>query len=261
MKVGGTEGGDAMTRNVRLLDNKGLRKDGRRLDELRHIKMEAGILKRADGSCYINWGKNKIIAAVYGPRQAPRYVQEPHRAVVQCWYNMAAFSVSSRKKPGMDRRSTEISKILSEALGHVIMLDRFPRSTIDVYITVLESDGGTRCAALTAASVALADAGIPMKGLISAVACGKVDGALALDLSKIEDNLGQADLPIGYVPSTDEVVLLQMDGHMTPEEFDDALDMGIESAKKIYELQRDTLIKRYSTPPLKDDVYDGGGEQ
>ena len=186
--------------------------------------------------------------AVYGPRPAyPRHLQNPNRAIVHTRYNMAPFSVEDRKRPGMDRRSTEISKIISEALEHVILVERFPKSTIDVYIEILQANAGTRCAGLTGASVALADAGIPMRDLVASVAVGKIDGHIALDLTKEEDNYGDADLPIGYVPSTGDLVLLQMDGHMTQEEFFAALDMAIDAAKKIYEIQREALKRRYAT--------------
>ncbi|UCF08994.1 MAG: exosome complex exonuclease Rrp41, partial [Thermoplasmata archaeon] len=151
---------------LKLIDEQGRRVDGRRADELRPIKIEANLLKRADGSAYLEWGKNKILAAVYGPREVhPRHLQEPTKAIVQCRYNMAAFSVGDRKRPGPDRRSTEISKVLGEALEYVVFTEQFPRTTVDVFIEVLQADAGTRCSGLTAASVALADAGIPMRDM------------------------------------------------------------------------------------------------
>mgnify|MGYP000468683277 CR=1 FL=1 len=231
---------------IKLINEDGLRIDGRKPDELRPIKIEAGVLKRADGSAYIEWGKNKILVGVYGPRELhPRHLQDPTKAKVQCRYDMASFSVIDRKRPGPDRRSIEISKIIGEALENVIFTHQFPRTSIDIYIEVLEANAGTRCAGLTAASVALADAGIPMKDLIAAVSVGKVDGEIVLDLVKEEDNYGEADVPIGYVPRTGEVVLLQMDGDLSYEEFKKALNMGIEACKKIYEMQKDALKRKY----------------
>lgn len=220
--------------------------DGRKYNELRNIKIQAGVLKRADGSAYIEMGKNKILSAVYGPREVhPRHLQDPLKAIVRCKYNMASFSVSDRKKPGPDRRSVEISKIISEALEHVVFTEQFPRTSIDIFIEVLEANAGTRCAGLTAASVALADAGIPMKDLIPSVACGKVDGNVIVDLCKEEDNNGDADLPMAMIPRTGEVVLMQMDGHLNDEEFELALNLGTDACKKIYELQKEALRKRY----------------
>jgi exosome complex component RRP41 len=232
---------------LKLIDEKGRRLDGRQADELRPIKIQANVLKRADGSAYLEWGKNKILAAVYGPREVhPRHLQEPTKAIVQCKYNMAAFSVGDRKRPGPDRRSTEISKVLSEALDYIIFTEQFPRTTVDVYIEILQANAGTRCSGLTAASVALADAGIPMRDMIASCAFGKVEDTIVLDLCKEEDNNGQADVPIAIVPRTEEIVLLQMDGHLTHEEFDSGLAMAVSACKHIYTLQREAIKERYS---------------
>jgi exosome complex component RRP41 len=234
--------------DIQLIDKKGLRQDGRKMDELRPVKIEAGVLKRANGSCYLEWGENKVIAGVYGPREVhPRHMQNPLRGIVRARYNMAPFSVGDRKRPGPDRRSTEISKLLSEALERVVLTDRFPRTTVDVFIEVLEASAGTRCAGLTAASVALADAGIPMKDLVPSVASGKIDGHLVLDLGKAEDNFGEADVPFAMVPRTGEVVLLQMDGHLTQDEFDTILEMNRVASMEIYEIQKAALVTRYSS--------------
>ena len=236
-----------MKTDVKLFED-GKRLDGRKPDELRKIKMEAGVLHRAEGSCYLEWGGNKVIAAVYGPREAvPRHTQDPLRAVVKAKYNMAAFSVEDRKRPGPDRRSREISKVISEALGKVILTEQFPRAAIDVNIEVLEAEAGTRCAGLTAAAVALADAGIPMKDIPVSCAAGKIENQVVLDLGKEEDNYGNADLPIAIAPRTGEVLLLQMDGHLTLEEFDKALEMAINGCHVISELQKQAIMKKYQS--------------
>ncbi len=236
-----------MDSDIKLLREDGLRLDGRKYDELRPIKLEAGVLKRADGSAYLEWGGNKVMAAVYGPRELhPRHMQRAMKAIVRVKYNMCTFSVSDRKRPGPDRRSNEISKVLAEALESVVFTEQFPRSVVDVFIEVLEADAGTRVAGLTAASVALADAGIPMKALVTACAAGKIEDTVVLDLGKLEDNVGQADLPIAIIPTTDEVVLLQMDGHFTKEEFTQAREMAIDACHRIYEMQKDALMRRYS---------------
>ena len=235
-----------MKSDIKLIDENGRRIDGRLYNELRPIKIEAGVLERADGSAYIEWGNNKIIAAVYGPREVyPKHLQDPSKAVLRARYNMAAFSVDERKKPGPDRRSIELSLVISNALSSVVFLEQFPRTSIDVFIEVLQADAGTRIAGLTAASVALADAGIPMKDLIAGCAAGKVENTVVLDLNKEEDNYGQADLPVAIIPRTKEIVLLQMDGDMTTEEFNNALDMAMNAAMKVYELQKDALRRKY----------------
>ncbi|OPY31487.1 MAG: Exosome complex component Rrp41 [Methanomassiliicoccales archaeon PtaU1.Bin124] len=232
--------------NVKLIDDNGIRIDGRKVDELRNIKIEAGVLKNADGSAYVEIGKNKVLAAVYGPREChPRHMQNPAKAIVQVKYNMISFSVSDRKRPGPDRRSVEISKIISEAMEYVVFTENYPRTSIDVFIEVLQANAGTRCAGLTAASVALADAGIPMKDLVPAIAVGKVNDQVVLDLNKEEDNFGQADVPMAMIPRTGEVLLLQMDGHLTYDEFQHALELGTKACEVVYEKQKDALRRRY----------------
>lgn len=240
----------------KLITEDGRRADGRALDELRPLSIQAGVLKRADGSAYVEWGGNKVLAAVYGPREVhPRHLQNPARAIVQCRYNMAAFSVSERKRPGPDRRSVEISKIISEALEAVVFVEQFPRTTVDVYVEVLQADAGTRCAGITAASVALADAGVPIRDLVPACASGKVENVVVCDLDKEEDNCGQADVPMAILPRTGEILLLQMDGHLTYDELMKAIEYNYRACRVINELQREALRRRYSVEPV--DVGDG----
>ena len=231
---------------VRLLDKNGLRVDGRRIDELRPIKLEVGLLDKADGSAYIEHGKNKILAGVYGPREAhPKHFALADRAVVRCRYHMAPFSTDERKSPAPSRRELELSKVIREALEPSVMSEFFPRATIDLFIEVLQADAGTRCAGITAGSLALADAGIPLRELVAGCAAGKIDGKVVLDLSDIEDKKGDADLPIAYMPKSNVIGLLQMDGSMTEDEFRQAVDMGVNACKSIYEMQREALRRKY----------------
>ncbi|MDG6229279.1 MAG: exosome complex exonuclease Rrp41 [Candidatus Thermoplasmatota archaeon] len=247
-----------MKSDKKLIDENGKRLDGRGPDQLRNIKIEAGVLHRADGSCYLEWGGNKVIAAVYGPREAiPKHTQNPLKAIVKARYNMAAFSVDDRKRPGPDRRSQEISKVTSEALEKIVLTDQFPRAAIDVNIEVLDAEAGTRCAGLTAAGVALADAGIPMRDIPVACAAGKIGaenndgmfsgGFVVLDLGKEEDNFGNADLPIAIAPRTNDIILLQMDGHLTFDEFEHALDLAMKGCQEISKLQKEALLRRYKS--------------
>ena len=231
---------------VPLLDKNGLRVDGRRLDELRPLKLEVGILDKANGSAYIEHGKNKILAAVYGPREAhPKHIALADRAVVRCRYHMAPFSTDERKSPAPSRRELELSKVIRESLEPAIMSEYFPRATIDITIEVLQADAGTRCAGITAASLALADAGIPMRELVAACAAGKVEGKVVLDLSDIEDKQGDADLPVAFMPKSNVIGLLQMDGSLTEEEFKQALDLAIDACRRIYDMQREALKQKY----------------
>jgi len=233
---------------IKLIVN-GKRLDGRDFEELRPIKIDAGVLKRADGSCYLGMGKNEVVAAVYGPREVhPRHLQDPIKAVVRYRYNMAPFSVEERKRPGPDRRSVEISKVSREALEAVIMKELFPRCGIDVFVEVLQADAGSRTACLNAASVALVDAGVPMRGMISSVAVAKVEGHLVLDPMKEEDFYGEADIPFAFFIRNDKIesiALLQMDGRVTKSELIEALKMAKKGALEIYKMQKEAIKSRY----------------
>jgi len=225
----------------------GKRLDGRGLEDLRKLKIEAGVISKADGSCYLEWGQNKVFASVYGPREAlPKHIQNPYKALVDYQYRMATFSVPDRKNPKPGRREIEIGKVSGEALEKAIFLERFPNTTIDVYVEILDSNAGTRVAALTAASVALADAGIPMRDMVSAVGVGKAGGEIILDLNKDEEDAPDAvDIPIAILPRTEEVVLLQMDGLLTKEEWKKAFKLGVKGCKQVFEMQKEALRKKY----------------
>ena len=140
-----------------------------------------------------------------------------------------------------------------EALSRVVLLEQFPNSMIKVFCEVLQAEAGTRCASLTAASVALADAGIPMKDMVAACAAGKIDGQVVLDLGKKEDNFGEADVPLAITAHDEEIVLLQMDGALSKSEFEKAVALAKKGSKEVYKLQKEALKRRYQAlkPELK----------
>lgn len=230
----------------KLIDNKGIRTDGRKVDELKPIKIEVGVLANADGSAYLEQGKTKVLAAVYGPHEAhPRHLAQPDRAVFRCRYHMAPFSVEERKRPAPSRREIELSKVIRQAIDPSVFLEYYPRTLIDLFMEVLQADGGTRCASITTASLALADAGIPMRDMVAACAAGKIDGHLVLDLNDVEDKEGTADVPIAFMPNLNAVTLLQMDGMLTIEEFEQVVNLAIGGCKRIHELQKEVLKAKY----------------
>jgi exosome complex component RRP41 len=230
----------------KLIDKKGIRLDGRKADELRPLKIEVGILSNADGSAYIEHGKNKILAAVFGPKEVhPKHMALQDRMVLKCRYHMAPFSVQERKSPAPSRREIELSKVIRESLEPAIFMEYYPRTMADIFIEVLQADGGTRCASITAAALAMADSGIPMRDLVVACAAGKADDTIVLDLMDEEDKLGSADVPIAMMPNLNAVTLLQMDGILNHEEFETAVNLAIEGCRKIYTIQKEALKAKY----------------
>lgn len=247
----------------KMIDENDIRVDGRKLNEMRPIKIEVGILGNADGSAYIEQGKNKILAAVYGPKEIhPKHLALPDRAVLRCRYHMAPFSVQERKSPAPSRREVELSKVIRESLEPSIFTEYYPRTGIDLFIEVLQADGGTRCAGITVASLALADAGIPMRDLVSACAAGKVEGRLVLDLTDVEDKGGEADMPLAFMLNSNAITLLQMDGMLTGEEFEQVVNMALEGCKQINQLQKEVLRAKYvaAKEAEVDEEEEGGAE-
>jgi exosome complex component RRP41 len=239
----------------KLIDKKGLRLDGRKPNELRPIKLEVGVVPNANGSAYIEQGKNRIIAGIYGPREVhPKHLALQDRTVLRCRYHMAPFSVQERKSPAPSRREVELSKVIKESLEPAIFMEYYPRTMIDVFIEVLQADGGTRCAAITAASLALADSGIPMRDLVVACAAGKADNTVVLDLMDEEDKLGSADVPVALMPNLNAITLLQMDGKLTYDELESAVNLAIEGCKQIYTMQKEALKAKYVG--VKEEVED-----
>jgi exosome complex component RRP41 len=235
-----------MTQTRNLIDENGKRTDGRSIDELREVKITVGTVKNADGSAFIEFGKNKILAAVYGPREVhPKHMAQSDRCVLRCRYHMSPFSTDTRKNPAPSRREVEISKVMREALEPAVMLEDYPRAAIDVFVEVLQSDGGSRCAGITAASVALADAGINMRDLVAACAAGKVDEKIVLDINDTEDKEGGADMPVAYMPRLEQVTLLQLDGNLSSEQFNECIDKAIGGCKMVYEIQKQALMQKY----------------
>src|SRR3989338_4485292 len=131
--------------------------DGRKLDELRPIEAKAGVIPNADGSAYFKIGNTVAYAAVYGPRELfPKHLQDPKKGIIRCHYSMMPFSGSGERiRPGTNRRSQEISMVMTASLQQVVDLSAFPNDVVDIYVELPQTDAGTRCAAISAASIAL----------------------------------------------------------------------------------------------------------
>lgn len=224
--------------------------DGRGFDETRPIEAKVGVIKRADGSAMFRIGNTWAYAAVYGPRNLhPKFLQDPQRGILRCNYNMMPFSSSGeRVRPGGSRRSKEISMVTEKALLPVLNLDEYPNSVVDVFIELPQTEAGSRCAGICAASMALADAGLNMKDLVCAVSVGKVADKLLVDLDYSEESYPDApvaDIPIALMPNSGRITLLQMDGEVKKEELMKLLEMGKKVLMDIYEVQKNALKEKY----------------
>lgn len=230
------------------------RLDGRQWTELRPIEAEVGIISNATGSAKFKIGQTVAYAAVYGPRELyPKFLQDPKKGLLRCNYNMMPFSgQGERVRPGPNRRAREISLVMTNALLPVLDLSQFPNAVVDVFVEFTQTDAGSRCAGICAASMALADAGLFMKDLVTAIAVGKVDDKFVVDLDYQEEAYPEgdvADIPVGVLPNSGRITLLQMDGKIQAEELPALLDLAREASKRIYDVQKKALLKKFEVSP------------
>lgn len=224
----------------------GKRLDGRLPEETRPIEMKLDVVNRANGSAMVRFGGSVAIAAVYGPRELfPKFMQESETGILRVRYNMAPFSVTDRKNPAPDRRSIELSKVIKLAFRPSVLLEDFSKTTVDVFIEIIQGDGSTRVAGINAASLALAAAGIPMRDLVVACSVGKINDTLVVDLNGKEDNNSESDVAFAFMPSKEKITLLQMDGTLTEEELEKLTKFAVDAGKKIYEMQKKVLKEKY----------------
>jgi len=232
--------------------------DGRKFEETRPMEASVGVVKNAIGSARFKIGKTEAIAAVYGPKEVfPRMLKNPEKGILRCYYNMLPFAgFGGRVRPGGSRRSKEISMVTEHALSPVLDLSDYPNSAVEVYIELPQTDAGSRCAGICAASMALADAGFKMKDLVSAIAIGYVGDKVVVDLDYMEEHYnefkdenapkgGETDLPYAYIPAEDKFSLMQMDGEISPEDLKATMDMAKKACLNIYEVQKQALRQKF----------------
>ncbi len=235
-----------MSNTIEMIKN-GVRVDGRKLNEMRPMEARVGVLKKAEGSAMFRMGNTLAIAGVFGPRRVyPKHEEDAERAVLRTQYRMSPFATNERSRPGINRRSQEISMVTREALKSMVFLDEFPKTAIDVHIEILQADASTRCAGINAASLALADAGIPMRDLVSSCSAGKVQNTIVLDVAGKEDTEGDLDCAISYYKKWNQITHLQMDGIATKEETKKIIALAIEGCNKVYEIQKQALKNKYN---------------
>ncbi len=221
--------------------------DGRRAGEIRRVHCKLGLFSHVDGSALYEQGNTKIIASVYGPREASRRGDAEHdRAVVSCEYSVTSFSTGERKKRSkMDRRLRERSLALKQIFESVICTKLYPRSQISVFVQVVQSDGGDMAAAVNAASLALIDAGIPMSDFLTCCSAGFIDGTPILDLNFTEGNSHGPELTLAVCPNDKSVSYMQMDKKLPLEHLEKVVDLATDGCVKIYEILK-AAVKKHS---------------
>ncbi|RHZ54056.1 hypothetical protein Glove_431g25 [Diversispora epigaea] len=214
----------------------GLRQDGRRADQLRNINCKPSVLSQSDGSSYIEQGYTKCLAAVYGPRETRQKAQILHnKALITVEISLAPFSMSERKKrKKFDKRLLEIASAVKQTFEPIIMTNLFPRSQIDIFLQILQYDGGMTQICINAATLALIDAGIPMLEYVCACSAGIVEDTTILDLNNSEESLGIPELTVALLPQSQKVTLLQLETRLHVDKLESVTAMAIKGAKEVY---------------------------
>jgi ribonuclease PH len=182
---------------------------GRGPGELRPVAIEPGFMRTATGSALISAGETRVICTASAQESVPRWMAGRGKGWLTAEYGMLPASTGDRKqrdatKGRLDGRSVEIQRLIGRSLRGAIDLSKLGERTIYLDCDVLQADGGTRCASITGAYVALALActrlradgkleGSPLTGSVAAVSCGMVAGVALLDLDYSEDSTAEVD--------------------------------------------------------------------
>ncbi|XP_072707839.1 exosome complex component RRP41 [Ciconia boyciana] len=220
-----------------LLSDEGYRADGRRPAELRKVRARMGVFAQADGSAYIEQGNTKALAVVYGPHEmrGSRSKALPDRALVNCQYSMATFSTGERRRrPHGDRQAGELALQLKQTFEAAILTRLYPRSQIDIYVQVLQADGGNYCACVNAATLAVMDAGIPMRDYVCASSAGLAEDTPLADLSSPEEAAGGPRLVLALLPASGQIALLQLSARLHQERLEAALEAAGEACRALH---------------------------
>jgi len=202
--------------SLELLNDEGFRVDGRKFNELRRIRCNLGVFQQADGSAYIEQGNTKILAAIYGPHEPSLSLKSKASndiCLINCEYSQAAFSRVERKmRPRGDRSSREMSLHIKQTFEGAIHTSIYPRSQIDIYLQVLQSDGSEYAASVNVATLALIDAGIPMKDYVVACSSSIARNTSIIDVNNVEESVGTALLSAAILPKLKRIVYTDLNG-------------------------------------------------
>lgn len=218
-----------------ILSEHGFRQDGRSPYQIRNISCTLGVHTQADGSAYIEQGNTKVLCAVYGPhepRQRSRVLDD--RCFINCQFSRATFATVERKdRPHGDRRSTQLARLMEKAFETAIITQSYPRAQIDIFCEILEDDGSTLAVAVNAASLALTNAGIPMRDLVVALSCACSNGVPCVDLCSREENSITPRITLATLSGKDEIIFTDLHNCLHQKHLAGVLEGAKKGAEKI----------------------------
>lgn len=244
-------------RRTDLLALSNLRNDGRKPEEIRRMRIQMGSIssQTVGGSALVEMGLTIAMATVRGPMECARRSDElPDRAILDVVCKATPFASSGDRRvtnPNTDRRLLEISHLLKRALEAAVLLQLYPKSRIEVVVCLLADDGGRLCAAINAASLALVDAGIPMKDLVCSCSAGYSGGndTTLVDLNRREESSygGQPSvyLPCAMLPQRGTVVLAQCEARLPDfDTLERVLEAAMDGCRAVFDILQAAVRER-----------------
>jgi ribonuclease PH len=208
-----------------------MRPSGRAPDALRPVSIEIGYARHAEGSCLIRMGGTEVLCAASAEARVPPFLRNSGQGWVTAEYGMLPRATHTRGEREAARgkqsgRTQEIQRLIGRSLRAVVNRAAMGEMTITLDCDVLNADGGTRCAAITGAWVALSLAvrhlrkmnvlkADPLTGQVAAVSCGIIEGTPVLDLDYAEDSTADADANF-VLTSSGGIVEVQATAEKTP---------------------------------------------
>jgi len=245
------------------------RTDGRSADQVRDVSFELNIAPHASGSVLVAMGNTRVICGVMIEEIIPRWMKE--QGVTGGWltaeYSMLPYSTTTRKprdimKGRLDGRSTEIQRLIGRSLRAVVDLEKLGPRTMWVDCDVIQADGGTRTAAITGASLAVALAcrklakdkkvdAPPIKKLVAAVSAGMLDGNAIVDLNYEEDKAVTVDFNLVATEDGDfvEVQGSGEEATFAQSQLDEMLVLARKGIVDLISAQRAVLARLMVSPP------------
>jgi len=234
-----------------------MRKDGRKADELRKIKITRNYIKSAEGSVLIEMGDTKVLCTATVENSVPPFLRGKGTGWVTAEYAMLPRSSAqriSRERSKVGGRTHEIQRLIGRSLRSVIDMKALGERTILLDCDVIQADGGTRTASITGAYIALVDAlrhikkqgmiaTVPIKDHLAAVSVGIVDGKPMLDLCYVEDSTAEVDMNLVMTGSGK---IVEVQGTAEGEPFSKAelgklLALGEKGIKTLIKKQKEVL--------------------
>ncbi|KAG8705089.1 Exosome non-catalytic core component, partial [Ceratobasidium sp. 423] len=230
---------------VEIINDGGYRADGRKARELRSITIELSPHPTADGSATVSHGLTTVNVCVFGPREAKNRSQTMHdKALINVEVSEAAFSSSERRKRGRnDKRILEFAASIRATFEPVVQVSLYPRSEIDIFVQVLQQDGGVLQTAINAATLALIDAGIALTDYVCACTAACIDTIGLLDLTNTEES----DLPnltLAVLPRSKRVTLVTMETRLHVERFEQIFKLALLAGDILHERMRAAARER-----------------